>query len=182
MTPWTAAIPARPEPEVPAAQRPDEWTGEPSSHILNSALCRMGRYGAMGCVGPRPGTPPSGSDSRLADGLVTGIFDPRRERCRSAGSTVGGRQVQERSITPCSAAPAVKHPGECTAPICAGWSGRGGAARGRSIQFGHQLRRLGASLGSDGPDGCDFDARPAGAGVHFLLSLGFNLNSGHIGA
>jgi len=62
---WPAAIPARPVPEVPAAQWTDEWTGGPSSHMLNSALWRMGRYGAMGCVGPRPGTPPSESDSRL---------------------------------------------------------------------------------------------------------------------
>ena len=29
----------------------------------------------MGCVGPRPGTPPSESDSHPADALITGIFD-----------------------------------------------------------------------------------------------------------
>jgi len=32
---------------------------------------------AMGCVGPRPGTPPSESDSRPAEALATGIFDLR---------------------------------------------------------------------------------------------------------
>lgn len=57
---------ARPEPEVPAAQQLDEWTGELSSHILNSALWRMGRCGAIDCVGPQPGTPPSESDSHYA--------------------------------------------------------------------------------------------------------------------
>jgi hypothetical protein len=45
------------------------------SFRLTSALQLIARYGAMGCVGPRPGTPPSESDSRLADALVTGIFD-----------------------------------------------------------------------------------------------------------
>src|SRR5260370_40590872 len=54
---WSAAIPAWPGPEVIAAQEPDEWTGGPSSHILNSALWRVGRYGAMGCGGARTPIP-----------------------------------------------------------------------------------------------------------------------------
>ena len=74
--PGETVIPACPGPDVPAAQRSDEWTGESSFRRVNSALWRIGRYGAMGCVGPRPGTPPSESDSRSADALVTGIFDP----------------------------------------------------------------------------------------------------------
>src|SRR5208282_5404133 len=58
----------------------------------------MGRYGAMGCVGPRPGTPPSESDSRPADALVTGIFDPMPGgvsvgTCRAG--LVPGRQVRD---------------------------------------------------------------------------------------
>ena len=64
--PGETVIPACPGPDVPAAQRSDEWTGESSFRIVNSALWRIGRYGAMGCVGPRPGTPPSGSDSHFA--------------------------------------------------------------------------------------------------------------------
>ena len=44
----------------------------------------MGRYGAMDCVGPLPGSPPSESDSRPADALVTGILIAPPEQRRSA--------------------------------------------------------------------------------------------------
>jgi hypothetical protein len=97
---WSAAIPACTEPEVSAAQHPDQQTPEPSSLIFNSALWCMGRYGAMGCVGPRPRPPPSESDSCWADALVTGIFDSapgvaptrRVNRRRTAGPGKGPSQ------------------------------------------------------------------------------------------
>src|SRR6266567_8855560 len=49
----------------------------------------IARYGAMGCVGPRPGIPPSESDSRLADALVTGIFDRTPEAAPRSGVNKG---------------------------------------------------------------------------------------------
>jgi hypothetical protein len=122
---WSAAIIARPEPEVLAAQEPDERTGRPSSHIINSALLRMGRYGAIDCVGPRPGTPPSESDSHLA-GSRASVITRRFWTCGQASSVVltasaanpasGTRHSPrvDRTSTSREPAPACRHPHDAT--------------------------------------------------------------------
>ena len=51
------SIPARSEPGVPAAQMPDEWPLAGFHRILASAQYLIASHGAMGCAGPRPGTP-----------------------------------------------------------------------------------------------------------------------------
>jgi hypothetical protein len=56
----------------------------------------MTLYGAMGCVAPRPGTPPSGSGSHFAAALVTGIFDLTPGSCAgvSGQPQAGGRSTK----------------------------------------------------------------------------------------
>jgi len=70
-------LPFQPARNLKFPQLSGQMSGQKNRpQILTSALWCMGRYGAMGCVGPRPGTSPSESDSRSADALSTGIFDP----------------------------------------------------------------------------------------------------------
>ena len=83
-----------------------------------SALEHIEQCGGMGSIPPWPGTPPSASDSRRADALVTGIFDAtpeaapeapgqpqpggrsRKEQCRAAGAHATARgQAADQLIT-----------------------------------------------------------------------------------
>jgi len=60
----------------------------------------MARHGVMGCVGPRPGTPPSDSGSHFAGALVTGVFDLT---ARGNVAAPGRPRVAARSMTSPSA-------------------------------------------------------------------------------
>lgn len=60
---------------VAAAQR--QADGQ-ENHLLVLSIQRCGGWahmGPMGCVGPRSGTPPSDSDSHVADALATAILN-----------------------------------------------------------------------------------------------------------